>query len=40
MICVCLSQIRKCILMHETAMSEQKTVLDFKKVCIYLDVNF
>lgn len=36
MLCVCLSQLRKCILMHETTMLEQNTVPNFAKVCILI----
>ncbi|XP_022181652.1 serendipity locus protein alpha [Myzus persicae] len=32
MLCVCLSQIRKCLLLYETTISEQNTVLNFEKV--------
>ncbi|KAL4111826.1 hypothetical protein QTP88_015711 [Uroleucon formosanum] len=32
MLCVCLSQIRKCLLLYETTISEQNNVLNFEKV--------
>jgi len=34
MLCVCLSQIQKCLFMYETNMLEKNTVTNFEKVCI------
>lgn len=39
MLYVCLSQIRKCLLIHETITSEQNTQLHFEKVCVVLFLN-
>lgn len=36
MLYVCLSQIRKCLLIHETIISEQNIQLNFEKVCMIL----
>lgn len=35
MLYVCLSQIRKCLLLHETTIPGQNNFLNFEKVCIY-----
>lgn len=34
MLCVCLSQIRKCLLIYETTVTEKNTIKNFDKVCI------
>lgn len=34
MLYVCLSQIRKCLLMYETTMVDQNTIINFEKVCM------
>lgn len=39
MLYVCLSQIRKCLLIHETITLEQNTELNFEKVCVILFLN-
>lgn len=39
MFCVCLSQIRKCLLIYDTTISEQNTVKGFEKVSMALVLN-